>query len=197
MVRLGYFPNSSAVTENQTHISSVVPLLSDLSPGCFTDWATAAGASSRYSNALLVLWVLLLLILYSSFKSSFAGSLCYVLSVHSHQFRIVLDAAGQVGEVEAELGGALGDALLHDEVDQIESATHLTENGVLQKKVAWKQRTINFLSGPLQFVSLSLSLSFAHTHTHAHFHLPPFLSLFLSCFKSYHDIPFKKLWYIL
>ena len=38
------FPTSYAATEIQTHVSSVAPLLRDLNPGRFTDWATAAAA---------------------------------------------------------------------------------------------------------------------------------------------------------
>ena len=46
MERLGFFPTSYAVTGNQTHISSVAPLLRDLNPGCFSNWATATRATS-------------------------------------------------------------------------------------------------------------------------------------------------------
>ena len=38
------FLTCHAATGNWTHISSVAPLLRDLSPGGFTDWATAAAA---------------------------------------------------------------------------------------------------------------------------------------------------------
>ena len=38
------FRNSHATTGNQTHTSSVAPLLRNLIPGCFTDRATAAVA---------------------------------------------------------------------------------------------------------------------------------------------------------
>ena len=38
------YPTSNAATGNQTHVSSVVPLLWDLNPECFTDWATKATA---------------------------------------------------------------------------------------------------------------------------------------------------------
>ena len=51
----------------------------------------------------------------------------------SYHFPIVFHSAGQVWQVEAELGGALGHALLHDEVDQIQSSSHLTENRILAK----------------------------------------------------------------
>ena len=50
-------PHSYAATRNRTHISSVAPLLRDLYPGCFTDWATAAAATKlSYSSIWISLW---------------------------------------------------------------------------------------------------------------------------------------------
>ena len=45
------FLTSYAATGNQTHVSSVAPLLRDLNPGRFTDSATAA-AATNYWHAL-------------------------------------------------------------------------------------------------------------------------------------------------
>ena len=39
-----FFPNSYPATGNQTHVSSVAPLLMDLKSGRFTNWGTAAAA---------------------------------------------------------------------------------------------------------------------------------------------------------
>ena len=41
------FPTSYAATGNQTHVSSVAPLVRDLNPGRFTDWATAAATKKK------------------------------------------------------------------------------------------------------------------------------------------------------
>ena len=43
------FPNSDAVIGNQTHVSSVAPLLKDLNPGCFTGRGST-GTAADYGS---------------------------------------------------------------------------------------------------------------------------------------------------
>ena len=52
------FPTSYAPTGNWTHISSVAPLLRDLKPGHFSDWATVVAASEQVTGFICLTFCL-------------------------------------------------------------------------------------------------------------------------------------------